>query len=175
MNFTINQMQVFIIYLGFCLSTVWSAPYLRPETINADCCNDEIDDRLFAEPLNESADTDNENLLYIPFTEMIISDFGIHKYVLNRNIMSLMNYHTDSHLVNIITKSLNQSSSEITQLVMKNREEFEAMANDKFIANFMDFWVAYRIIQLTEFSINNLDIIANILKDSTTSQNNTEL
>ena len=178
MKFTINQMLVFIIcFVGFYPSIACAAPYLRPDTIYADCCGDEpsIDERLFAEPLTESVNPDNENLLYIPFTEMIIRDFGIHKYVINRNIKTLMNYHTDSHLVNIITKSLNQSSSEITRLVMENREEFESMSKDEFISNFMDFWVAYRLIQLTEFSINNLDILANILKDSATFQNNTEL
>lgn len=178
MNFTINQMLAFIIcFVGFYPSIACAAPYLRPDTIYADCCGDEpsIDERLFAEPLTESVNPDNENLLYIPFTEMIIRDFGIHKYVINRNIKSLMNYHTDSHLVNIITKSLNQSTFEITRLVLENRAEFDSMAGDEFTANFMDFWVAYRLIQLFEFSSNNLDILANIFKDAPISKNNTEL
>jgi len=170
-----NHIIVFItlFIVGFYPSTARSAPYVRPDMIDTDCCSDEIgiDDRIFADPIT-SPNTDN--LLYIPFTETTIRDFGIHKYVVNRNIKTIMNYHTDSHLMNIIAKSLNQSTFEITRLVMKNIDEFNAMAKNEFISNFMDFWVAYRLIQLSEFSSNNLDVLANIFKDTPISKNNSE-
>jgi hypothetical protein len=164
MNTTITQLILtLIIFVGFYPSSANSAPYLRHDINNNDCCNDEVDDRLFMEPPS-SPNTDN--LLYIPFTEITIRDFGIHKYVVNRNIKTIMTYYTDSHLMNIITKSLNQSTFEITRLVKQNIHEFNAMAENKFISNFMDFWVAFRLIQLSEFSSNNLDVLANIIKDT---------
>jgi len=180
MNFTINQFLVFIIcFAGFYPSCANAAPYLRPDNINTDCCGDEpsIDEQLFTDTLYDtpSSSPNTDNLLYIPFNEMTIRDFGIHKYVINRNINTLMNYHTDSHLINIIAKSLNQSTFEITRLIMMNIDEFKAMAEDKFISDFMDFWVAFRLIQLTEFSSNNLDILVNFFKDTPMPKTNTEL
>ena len=62
-----------------------------------------------------------------------------------------------------IVNSLNQSVTEITRLVTKNRAEFDSMAKNKFISDFLDFWCAYRLIQLSEFSTNNLDVLANMI------------
>lgn len=156
-------------------SSARPAPYLKPDSINIDRCDDKISigNRLFDE---HTISQNTDNLLYIPFNEMTIRDFGIHKYVVNRNINTIMNYHNDPHLINVIVKSLNQSTFEITRLVSENRVELEAMSKHEFISNFMDFWVAYRLIQLSEFSSNSLDILANIFKDTHKPiKNNSEL
>ena len=172
-----NSLSIIIIMVCT-LGCVYGAPYVKPSKLpdipssyvdpSIECCTE--DDPYFV-PIHTNTDSPSENgldnLLYIPFTEMIIRDFGIHKYVVNRNIKTLMNYHTDSHLVNIIFKSLNQSASEITRLVMENRAEFDLMSQNKFISDFLDFWCAYRLIQLSEFSANNLDILANMIFKST--------
>ena len=170
MNININQFLVFIILfvVGFYPSCARPAPYLRPktntDTINTDCCDDEINDKLFAKPLYDTPSTspNTDNLLYIPFTEMTIREFGIQNYVVNRNIKTIMNYNTDTHMINMIAKSLNQSTFEIKRLVMMNIDEFNAMAEDEFISNFMDFWVAYRLIQLSDYNFNNLNVLSNI-------------
>ncbi len=131
------------------------------------CCDDTMDvDFSYAfNYFGEYNTTEFENLLYIPFHEITIRDFGIHKYVLARNIKSLITYHTDSHLINIIFKSLNQSAIEISKLVYANIDEFDKMSQNEFVANFLDFWCAYRIIQLSKFTTYNLDILANMFKD----------
>jgi hypothetical protein len=146
------------------------APYVTGN--DTDCCDDtntvympDISGMLNDEPVQNQTIDNFENLLVIPFSERDIRDFGIHKYVMSRNIKTLMTYHSDSHLINIIIKSMNQSSNEIVRLVNKNRDEFDVLAKDEFAANFLDFWCAYRIIQLSEFMKNNLDVLANMFKD----------
>ena len=144
-----------------------------------DCCNDELgvdtenmkdytdNNREYAEfnDFEEMSD-DTDNLLYIPFAEHTINDFGIHKYVISRNIKSMIAYHSNSHLMNIIQKSVNQSVHEINNLVVANIAEFDAMANNEFIANFLDFWCAYRIVKLTEFTLQNLGMFSNMFNQA---------
>jgi hypothetical protein len=175
-----------IMVLILCLRTEISiaAPYIKPDTDfttafeeDIDCCNEAFSnpETLYNEIPDDTLNADMDNLLYIPFSEATIRDFGIHKYVINRNIKTLMTYHTDSHLVNVIFNSINQSTTAITRLVMENRVEFDAMSKNEFAANFLDLWCAYRLIQLGEFSTNNLDIIANMFKDSMDSGGKWEL
>jgi hypothetical protein len=158
--------------------TSMAAPYMKAtgdyqilQDDVEDCCNEEIFKEIPIIEPNEPID----NLLYIPFPEFVIRDFGIHKYVINRNIKTLMTYHTDSHLLNVIFSSINQSTTDISRLVMENRAEFDAMSKNEFVANFLDFWCAYRLIQLSEFSTNNLDILANMFKESIISNGKSEL
>lgn len=146
------------------------APYVTGD--DTDCCDDtntvympDISGMLNDEPVRKQTIDNVENLLYIPFSETDIRDFGIHKYVMSRNIKTLMTYHSKSQLINIIIKSMNQSSNEIIRLVTENRNEFDSLANDEFAANFLDFWCAYRIIQLSEFMTKNIDVLANMFKD----------
>lgn len=164
-------MTVILMYC-FIPNIIHAAPYqkldmdniFRDEYMNSDDCRDEP---LFKGTPNTETPENMENLLYIPFPEITVRDFGIHKYVINRNIKTFMNHHTESNLINIIFNSLNQSTKEINRLVMENRAEFDSISENEFVSNFLDFWCAYRLIQLSEFSSNNLDILANIFKDNT--------
>ena len=162
-----TQMSIITLLLTiYCVTNCTAiAPYVTCDDsdTNTECMPD-MSDMLNDEPIQNQT-TDDINVLYIPFSEITIHDFGIHKYVMSRNIKNLMAYHSDSHLINIIIKSMNQSSSEIVKLVTENRAEFNVLAKDEFAANFLDFWIAYRLIQLSEFSIKNLEVFANMFKD----------
>jgi hypothetical protein len=126
------------------------------------CCEDTLSFDLSETNSFSEYNNEFENILYIPFKEITIRDFGIHKYVIFRNIRTLMTYHSNSHIMNIIFKSMNQSFTEITNIVNANIAEFENMAQNEFVANFLDFWCAYRIIQLSKFTTDNLDLLFNI-------------
>jgi hypothetical protein len=179
---THNISNMFI-YMCLIAITCTAAPFnsnnynsRNTRNIPDDCCNDELG--VDTENMNNYNDNNNkeyaefnsfeemrddtDNLLYIPFNEHTINDFGIHKYVISRNIKSMISYHFDSHLMNIIQNSINQSSHEINNLVVANIAEFDAMAKNKFISNFLDFWCAYRIMQLTEFAAENEDMLNNM-------------
>jgi len=115
------MIRIYILAIMFIITfnTISGAPYIKPNKIpnipeyyddshTVNCCEED-------EPYFEQITKPDllhkikmENLLYIPFSEMTINDFGVHKYVVNRNIKTLMEYHTDSHLINIIVNSLNQ-------------------------------------------------------------------
>lgn len=172
-----------ITFISLAPYSSWAAPYQRPmgeytatyEENQLDCCQEAINNPNLEDQDNQYVEPGMDNLLYIPFSEATIRDFGIHKYVINRNIKTLMTYHTDSHLINVIFSSINQSTTEISRLVMENRVEFDALSKNEFAANFLDFWCAYRLIQLGEFSTNNLDIIANMFKDSMGARDKWEL
>jgi hypothetical protein len=177
---TLATIITFICLAPYCS---WAAPYQRPtgdyasvyEEDPLDCCQEDAINLNHEEQDNQYGKPRMDNLLYIPFSEATIRDFGIHKYVINRNIRTLMTYHTDSHLINVIFSSINQSTTEISRLVMENHAEFDALSKNEFAANFLDFWCAYRLIQLGEFSTNNLDIIANMFKDSMGARDKWEL
>lgn len=168
--------SLFVILLT--VTCIYGLPYVKPNKIfnipgqfdNFDCCdgNDPYSMKFEQVITHEKSMNDLDSLLYIPFSDMMINDFGIHKYVVIRNIKTLMNYHTDSHLINIVMSSLNQSATEIMRLVVENRVELEAMSENKYISDFLDFWCAYRLLELSEFSANNIDVLKNIIFKSTT-------
>lgn len=168
-----TQMSIITLLLTiYCVTNCTAiAPYVTCDDSDIYCddtnteCMPDMSDILNDEPVQPYEFDDFENLLYIPFSEITIRDFGIHKYVMSRNIKNLMAYHSDSHQINIIIKSMNQSSNEIVKLVTENRAEFDVLAADEFAANFLDFWFAYRLIQLSEFTTKNLEVFANMFKD----------
>ena len=172
-----TKMTVILMYC-FIPSIIHAAPYHKFDTNNVykdeyvptdDCRNEQLGAQkpLFKGTPNMENPENMGNLLYIPLPEVTVSDFGIHKYVINRNIKTFMSYYSDPQLTNIIFSSINQSVTEINRLVVENRAKFDSLSENEFVANFLDFWCAYRLVQLFEFSLNNLDAFANIIKDST--------
>lgn len=151
----------------FIPSIIHAAPFHKFDT--DDCSNEQLGCQkpLFKGTPNTENIENIENLIYIPFPEITIRDFGIHKYVINRNIKTFMNYYYDPQLTSIIFSSINQSATEINRLVVENRAKFDSMSENEFVSNFLDFWCAYRMVQLFEFSLNNLDTFTNIIKNTT--------
>ncbi len=172
------QTIILLFIVTYMFTSTCSAAPFNVENDNNVCCEDlGVDMKPINNPDSKEyeysdyddafvdIDDDITNLLHIPITEQAINDFGIHKYVITRNIKSMLMYHTDSHLINIIYKSINQSSHEINNLINENINEFNAMAENKFISNFLDFWCAFRVMQLSKYTIENFDTLTNMINN----------
>lgn len=171
-----NQ-TIILIFISTSMFTITcSAAPFNVENVNNVCCEDlYVDMKISDNPdsnqydYSEYDDTfvemddDITNLLHIPITEQAINDFGIHKYVITRNIKSMLMYHSDSHLMNIIYNSINQSSHEIYNLINENINEFNGIVENKFISNFLDFWCAFRMMQLSNYTIENFETLINMI------------
>lgn len=147
--FKISSTKYYILLAGLVLLAVY------PLITNADPEYAYIDD--------DNANDDDIILFAIPFTELEIKDFTIHRDVVLRNFKNFMAYYSKPEILNVLMSSVNQSFTEIYKMVIENREKYDELNEDEYINGFLDSWIVYRFIKLNEYFQDNLDTFTEII------------